>query len=226
MASDPRIRASDADRDRTAEALREHHAAGRLTMEEFNDRLDRVYAAKTLGELDELMRDLPAIDLYQLPIPASQRPVPAMPPQPPGRLSPVWRAAWASWASITVLCIVIWLLTSPGGYFWPAWVAVPWGAMMGVRWLMGAAPRDHARRDELHSRRHDRRGELRAQRSQLRHEAREAARDARSARDVRPGRDSRSAGGGRSARDIRSSGGGVELPWDPHGTRGGEHGDR
>ncbi len=53
MPSDPRIRASDADRDRAAEALREHHATGRLTVEEFQERLDRVYAAKTLGELDD-----------------------------------------------------------------------------------------------------------------------------------------------------------------------------
>ena len=106
MGSDPRIRASDADRDRAAEALREHHATGRLSVEEFQDRLDRVYAAKTLGELDELMADLPAIDLYQLPIPAGQRFVP--PPRPPaprshGRMSPVWRAAWASWASVSLL---------------------------------------------------------------------------------------------------------------------------
>ncbi|HUY46815.1 MAG TPA: DUF1707 domain-containing protein [Streptosporangiaceae bacterium] len=67
MASDPKIRASDADRDRTAALLREHLAAGRLTPEEFNERLEKAYAAKTLGDLDELMVDLPAIDLYQLP---------------------------------------------------------------------------------------------------------------------------------------------------------------
>ena len=66
MASDPRIRASDADRDRTAALLREHHA-GRLTAEEFNERLDKAYAAKTLGDLDQLLSDLPGIDLYELP---------------------------------------------------------------------------------------------------------------------------------------------------------------
>ena len=59
MASDPKIRASDADRDRAAAALREHLAAGRLTAEEFDERLDKAYAAKTLGELDDLMADLP-----------------------------------------------------------------------------------------------------------------------------------------------------------------------
>ena len=73
MASDPRIRASDADRDRTAALLREHHAAGRLTADEFQERLDKAYAAKTLGELDELLADLPAIDLYKLPDAGLQR---------------------------------------------------------------------------------------------------------------------------------------------------------
>jgi hypothetical protein len=67
MPSDPKIRASDADRERTVALLREHLAAGRLTAEEFHERLDAAYAAKTLGQLDELLADLPAIDLYDLP---------------------------------------------------------------------------------------------------------------------------------------------------------------
>jgi hypothetical protein len=67
MPSDPKLRASDADRERTAALLREHLAAGRLTAEEFQERLDAAYAAKTLGQLDELLADLPAIDLYELP---------------------------------------------------------------------------------------------------------------------------------------------------------------
>ena len=67
MPGDPRIRASDADRDRVASLLREHHAAGRLTAEEFHERMDHALEAKTLGELDGLLADLPAIDLYQLP---------------------------------------------------------------------------------------------------------------------------------------------------------------
>jgi len=67
MASDAKTRASDADRDRTAAALREHLAAGRLTIQEFDERLDQAYAAKTLGELDGLMADLPGTDLGPLP---------------------------------------------------------------------------------------------------------------------------------------------------------------
>ena len=49
MPGDPRIRASDADRDRMAALLREHHAAGRLTAEEFHERMDKALDAKTLG---------------------------------------------------------------------------------------------------------------------------------------------------------------------------------
>src|ERR1700761_9411867 len=67
MPGDPRLRAADADRERTAELLREHCAVGRLTDEEFHGRLDQVFAAKTIGELEELLADLPAIDLYRLP---------------------------------------------------------------------------------------------------------------------------------------------------------------
>jgi hypothetical protein len=56
---DPNLRASDADREATGERLRRHHAEGRLDSEEFQERIDRCYSAKTVGELDELVRDLP-----------------------------------------------------------------------------------------------------------------------------------------------------------------------
>jgi hypothetical protein len=57
---DPNLRASDADRDATADRLRQHHTDGRLDQDEFQERLDRCFAAKTMGELAELTRDLPA----------------------------------------------------------------------------------------------------------------------------------------------------------------------
>ena len=58
---DPRsMRASDADRDRAAEVLREAAAEGRLSMEELNERLDVVYAAKTYAELAPATVDLPS----------------------------------------------------------------------------------------------------------------------------------------------------------------------
>jgi hypothetical protein len=54
------LRASDADRDRTAAVLGSALASGRLTTTEHAERLDAVYAAKTLGDLVPLTRDLPA----------------------------------------------------------------------------------------------------------------------------------------------------------------------
>jgi Domain of unknown function (DUF1707) len=54
-------RASDAERDRAADALRRHHAEGRLSTDELDERTGRAYAATTLGELDQLFADLPRL---------------------------------------------------------------------------------------------------------------------------------------------------------------------
>ena len=53
------LRASDADRERVAETLREAAGDGRLTMDELDERLDAAYAAKTYAELVPITRDLP-----------------------------------------------------------------------------------------------------------------------------------------------------------------------
>ncbi|WP_274913562.1 DUF1707 SHOCT-like domain-containing protein [Streptomyces sp. WZ-12] len=55
------MRASDADRDRIAEILREALAEGRLDAEEHAERIDVVYRAKTMGELEPVVRDLPGV---------------------------------------------------------------------------------------------------------------------------------------------------------------------
>ena len=138
MPGDPRIRASDADRDRVAALLREHHAAGRLTAEEFHERMDRALEAKTLGELDELMTDLPAIDLYQLPD-ASLRRGPTRPgqyllPADPGHAGPArftpGTVAMGAWAVVTSAMVAIWAVAAVvgGGTWFPWWalIALPW----------------------------------------------------------------------------------------------------
>ncbi|MGY4926138.1 DUF1707 SHOCT-like domain-containing protein [Streptomyces sp. 900105755] len=56
----PELRASDADRERVAEVLRDALAEGRLDMEEFEERLEATYQARTYGELTPITRDLPA----------------------------------------------------------------------------------------------------------------------------------------------------------------------
>jgi hypothetical protein len=63
---DQHLRLSDAERDQAAVTLAEHYAQGRLTTEEHSERLDRIWAARTRGELPPIFRDLPG--------PAPQRP--------------------------------------------------------------------------------------------------------------------------------------------------------
>ena len=153
MPGDPRMRASDADRERTASLLREHHAAGRLDAAEFNDRLDKAFEAKTMGDLDALLADLPGIDLYRLPA-ASIRPAPpgAIRPRPgsgsalgrrgEGAISSQRVVTWASWAAISSLLFVTWLglgLLS-GGAAWIPWfllIVIPWALVIARR------PPDH-----------------------------------------------------------------------------------
>src|SRR6266536_1768471 len=59
MASGPDLRVGDAERDATAERLRESYAQGRLTLDEFNERLSAALAATTERELSQLTQDLP-----------------------------------------------------------------------------------------------------------------------------------------------------------------------
>ena len=60
MMRNPNLRASDADREAMADRLRKHHTEGRLDQDEFQERLETCFGAKTVGELAELTRDLPA----------------------------------------------------------------------------------------------------------------------------------------------------------------------
>jgi hypothetical protein len=78
----PQLRASDADRERVAEVLRDALAEGRLDMEEFDERLGAAYQARTYAELEPLTRDLPSA--------GAAAPMPAVPAEPSARTS--WAA--------------------------------------------------------------------------------------------------------------------------------------
>lgn len=54
------LRASDAERDSTAAALREHFVQGRLTLEELLGRLDTALTARMRSQLDSVLSDLPS----------------------------------------------------------------------------------------------------------------------------------------------------------------------
>lgn len=81
-AGTPEMRAGDADRDRVAQVLRDAAGDGRLTLEELDERLDAVYAAKTYADLEPLTRDLPVTGTGTAPAPlggADRRPVDGAP---------------------------------------------------------------------------------------------------------------------------------------------------
>lgn len=142
MANDPHLRASDADRERTVNLLREHHAEGRLDMEEFHDRLNAAYAAKTLGDLNALMADLPGIDLYRLPS-AALRPAPPgtgnwAPARRPSASVARQAAYWVTWSVGSSILAVAWLLTGAvaGGLAW-----LPWFLLIIIPWAIGISRR-------------------------------------------------------------------------------------
>lgn len=131
MATDPRLRASDDDRERTAELIRRNFAEGRLDADEVDDRLGRAYDARTVGDLAALTADLPVVDPYGLPVPVGGLPPyrrrPAGPPARAGN----WPAVAASWVSVSVICILIWVLTGHA-FFWPVFpIAI--GAIVMLR---------------------------------------------------------------------------------------------
>jgi DNA-binding MarR family transcriptional regulator len=61
VAARPELRVGDADRDAAAEALAEHFAQGRLTLDELDARLDAALAATTYGEMSQATWDLPDV---------------------------------------------------------------------------------------------------------------------------------------------------------------------
>ena len=79
MRAQASMRAASADRERAVDVLKAGFAEGRLTQDEYNDRMGRAYAARTYGELATLTADLPA---GASPMPAW--PVPAYQPPPSG----------------------------------------------------------------------------------------------------------------------------------------------
>src|SRR6201986_5670434 len=80
------IRASDQERDATVERLRDATGEGRLTLEEFSDRMERASTAKTRAELDVLLTDLPAAGG---PVPAGKAGATGAPATPTWHVEPI-----------------------------------------------------------------------------------------------------------------------------------------
>lgn len=72
MATDDSIRASDVDREAVVTTLREAYTAGRLTLDEFDERMTAAYASKTWGDLRALTADLPVQPVLGTDLPGRQ----------------------------------------------------------------------------------------------------------------------------------------------------------
>jgi hypothetical protein len=88
MATDDLIRASDVDREAVVTTLREAYTAGRLTLDEFDERMAGAYAAKTWGDLRALTADLPVQPLLGSDLPGREQPPSAPLPLHPLRPGP------------------------------------------------------------------------------------------------------------------------------------------
>jgi hypothetical protein len=175
------LRAADVDRQFVAERLKGALDEGRLDLHEYDERLQTVYAAKTYGDLDQVLADLPGFT----PVAQSQL-VPSEPAADnryptdvarqelagkPLRSMPKWLiGVWSAWLVAVSVNVVIWLLVSLSSgefvYFWPMWVAGPWGAVLLATTLTGIMSGD----PEKHL---ERKAEERAERREARRRRRD-----------------------------------------------------
>jgi hypothetical protein len=129
------LRASDADRSAVAQRLQVAVDEGRLTLTDYDERLQQTYAARTYGELERVTADLPA--------------APAAVPARRSAAAPAVRHGqadeWRSWAGTAIVLITIWGITSvaAGGalFFWPMFPIGIWGAVLLAQ-LVSGRPKD------------------------------------------------------------------------------------
>lgn len=131
------MRASDSDRQQVVDRLRAAVGDGRLTMDEYMDRMESAYRAVTLADLGPLCADLPAggqARATAAAAPASRRTAPAAARGLIVRLPSVLKALWTIWLTAVSINVVVWLLVAVTSghlpYPWPLWVAGPFGAAL------------------------------------------------------------------------------------------------
>jgi hypothetical protein len=113
------LRVSDLERERAVDELAQHYADGRLSTEELAERTQAAYQARSHGELERVLAELPAL---------------------------VRRASFrrhvALYAVVNAFLVAVWLLTRqphpgpPGqgaGAFWPIWPILIWGFALTLK---------------------------------------------------------------------------------------------
>ena len=132
------MRAADADRQAVADKLKVALDQGRLDLHEYDERLQQAYAAKTYGDLDGLLSDLPVA-----------RPM-AGPRTVDDHVTRRWLLhLWGSYVPAVAITTLIWLVSSIASqdllYFWPIWVAGPWGLVLIWQTISGLSQQEPQR---------------------------------------------------------------------------------
>ena len=95
---------ADADRATAADEIRQHYDSGRLTLDEFESRLDEVHAARTRGDLEHAFRQLPRTE----------------PPVSLRLRDRRWSSLALQYALINLVAILVWALSgAQTNDFWP-----------------------------------------------------------------------------------------------------------
>jgi len=123
-------RIGDAERDRAAEYLREHMSVGRLTQEEFDERVTAALQARTAADLDPLFADLPAPKPGQDTAPTSGAAWPVY--QPAQRPTPTPSPALTPMPSSKTATA----LTVASAIAWPAWILFCFAVSWDFWWLV------------------------------------------------------------------------------------------
>lgn len=131
------MRASDRDREQVVDRLRTAMEDGRLTTDEYVDRVGQAYQARTYGDLAPLQADLPRpVAALAAAVPGPSEPVASLTSRSRALASmpALLRVLWAIWLTAVSVNVVVWVLVSvtTGNllYPWPLWVAGPFGAAL------------------------------------------------------------------------------------------------
>jgi hypothetical protein len=167
------MRAGDGDRKAVADQLKSALDEGRLDLSEYDERLQKTYAAKTFADLDGLLDDLPGT------VPPQHSQVqPAAPPgvaapasSVPGRSAVNQVARWVGpYGGVIAICAAIWAVTSLSAghlvYFWPVWLLIP--LVLGVTGQWYGHGHGDERRDAYRASRDERRAARDERRSRRR----------------------------------------------------------
>lgn len=124
------LRVSDAERSAVASGLQRAHDAGQLDLQEFDERVQAVWAARTRGELDRVTADLPAL-------PPPPGPRTAFSDDPAGTAMKVLTVVWLCIGLVNLVVWGILELTVGGVHPWWLYVAAPPGAVLGTLYAIG-----------------------------------------------------------------------------------------